>query len=265
MNFTEETNDLHKRKLVFARRFCDGITCISNSTKKDLLRYSPHFRNKKIIVGYPGLDPHFENNINSINDHNKRFFPLLKNTYKKYLLYYGTFEPRKNLAYLTKAFADLKKKGEIPQDFGLVLTGGDGWGGVKNSIVAFIKENFITHRNKSIVVLDYVNDTHLLQLIKNAYAVVYPSLYEGFGLPVLESMAVGTPVICSNNSSLPEVGGKAALYVQATNFFDIKHKIKHLVSHPRLAQELSQKGIMQSKKFTWEKTAHKALRLLDGL
>lgn len=258
-----ETNELYKRKLWFARRFCDGIVCISNATKKDLFRYSHQFRKKKIVVGYPGINALFGNNDTShakvLNRYIRKLLGSIKE--KKYLLYYGTFEPRKNLIYLVKAFSDLKNTGEIPDDFGLVLIGGDGWGGVKEMIQRYVKENLST----SITVLDYVSDNYLFYLVKNAYAIVYPSLYEGFGLPVLEAMACGTPVICSNNSSLPEVGGNAVFYVDSRNFFDIKDKIKYLIHHPDVAQKLSQKGLFQSKKFTWEKTARKIFRFLQTL
>ncbi len=266
------TVDLQKRKLIFAKKFCQGIICISRSTKEDLLKHSKSFQDKKIVIGYPGLDSVFYlpsgNKTSSypINDLNL----ILKSQQnkikrKKYLLYYGTFEPRKNLIYLVKAFTELQEAKEIPRDFKLILSGGEGWGNVKKSIINYIKENSPYGEKNNIIVLNYLSDRILIGFIKNAYALVYPSLYEGFGLPVLESMALGTPVICSHNSSLPEVGQEAVLYIDANNFFDLKDKIKYLINKPELAYELSKRGLVQSKKFTWNKTANKVYHFLEQL
>lgn len=269
----EETIDLQKRKLKFAKKFCQGIICISKSTQRDLLQYDSRFSRKKIIVGYPGLDANFQIASQKIDEESSfidDFNILLKKNWqpiskKKYLLYYGTFEPRKNITYLVKAFVDLQKKNEIPQDFRLVLCGGEGWGNVRNMIVHYLGENFPFKKKNNIIVLDYLGDKYLTRLIRNAYAVVYPSIYEGFGLPVLESMALGIPVICGKNSSIPEVGGKAALYVDAVNYSDIKNKIEILVNNPKLARGLAIKGRKQSRKFRWEKTAADILDFLHSI
>lgn len=266
-----ETLDLQKRKIAFTLRECDGIIAISKATKKDLLSFSKNFSKKNIVIGYPGLDRTFDTSQLTEDIFS---FDVLKNIFKKnsnalerkkYLLYYGTFEPRKNLPYLVQAFYALQNNQEIPADFKLILTGGSGWGNVKKNIVNFVHENYPESKNKTMSVLNYINDKYLLSLIQNAYVVVYPSLYEGFGLPVLESMALGTPVICSDTSSLPEVGGKAVSYINPHDFFDLKEKIRHLINHPQYAQTLSQKGIIQSKKFTWEKTAKKIYAFLQEL
>ncbi len=267
----EETIDLQKRKIKFARKHCDGILCISRYTKKDLIRYSEEFKDKKIMIAYPGVDPIFQtktaNNksekLEDINSLIKAQRQKIKSHY--YLLYYGTFEPRKNIAFVVRAFADLQKNKEISSDFKLVLCGGAGWGNIKQMTLNYINENFPVSKKNNIVVLDYLNDDYIIDLIQNAYCVIYPSLYEGFGLPVLESMALGTPVITGNNSSLPEVGGQAVLYVDSTNFIDIKNKIKQIVNNQKLAHTLSKKGIEQSKKFRWEKTASKLYSFLHEL
>ena len=267
----EETLDLQKRKIIFTLRDCDGIIAISKSTKKDMISYSKNFLRKKIVIGYPGLDHIFNSSQSTKNTPN---FDMLKNVFnkncngierKKYILYYGTFEPRKNLPYLVQAFYELQNNQEIPIDFRLIFTGGAGWGNVKKNIANYLQENYPENQNKTISVLDYINDKYLLLFIQNAYAVVYPSLYEGFGLPVLESMSLGIPVICSDTSSLPEVGGNAVSYIDPYDFFDLKNKIKHLVNHPEYAHTLSQKGIIQSKKFTWEKTAKKIYTFMHDL
>lgn len=266
-----ETNYLYKKKVQFTKNCCQGVIAISRSTKKDLIRYSAAFKNKKIMIGYPGIDPifqadssHLNNNIDALRLITRHYNCRIKK--QNYLLYYGTFEPRKNLLYLVQAFSDLQNHGEIPSAFKLVLIGGAGWGNVKTMICQYIiNENFPSREEKKIIVADYLNDKYLLSLIKNAYAVIYPSLYEGFGLPVLESMAVGTPVLCSANSSLPEVGGQAVLYFNPNNFFDMQEKIKKLINNPQLALELSQRGQLQSQKFSWAKTGQKVYQFIQKL
>ncbi len=268
-----ETKDLIKRKLSFTEISCNGIICISKSTKDDLIKYSSIFKTKKITVCYPGLDALFQNSISkktnkitsikSINLMLKKYKASIN--YKKYLLYYGTFEPRKNILYLVKAFMDLQKEKQIPSDFKLILIGGEGWGMVKEKIKNYLLEEYPIEEQRNILLLDYINDKYLIKFIRGAYAVVYPSLYEGFGLPVLESMALGTPVITSNTSSLPEVGGHSVLYVNPWDFFDIKEKMRYLIKNKTFAKELSNDGIVQASKFTWEDSVNKIMRFIKSL
>jgi len=255
----EATKDLMQRKLNFTTRYCQGIITISEATKKDLFLYYPKNINKKITVCYPGLDPIFDKynyQLENFEDlqllAKKQVSDLKKN---RYILYYGTFEPRKNLNNLVEAFAELHKEKKIPEDFKLILMGGDGWGKVKKGVINFIKENFPNPNKNSIIVFDFLNDQYLISLIKNAYAFIYPSFYEGFGLPVLESMSFGIPVISSSTSSLPEVTGKNALFINPYSFWDIKQKIKYLINHPKAAVSYGKAGLIQSKKFKWEKSA----------
>jgi len=265
-----ETIDLQKRKLRFANEYCQGIICISESTKKDLLKYYPSFKKKKIIIAYPGINLLINQSITKEEEiFDDIVFLTKKNgqrlSEKKYLLYFGTFEPRKNIISLINSFINLHEKKEISSDLKLVLIGGEGWGDIKKMIIDYLNENFPIKSKSNIILFNYLSDKYLFTLIKNAYATVYPSLYEGFGLPVLESMKLGTPVICSNNSSLPEVGGEAVLYFNTNNNQDLKDKIKLLIGNSRLAKELSKKGIEQSKKFDWKETAKKLYQFCNDL
>lgn len=178
-----------KKRLSFAKEYADEIICISENTKKDLLEYwGTSVKNKHIEVVYPSTNPlpttHFPSTTNyqSLVTH-------------RYFLAYGTYEPRKNLIMLCNLFIKLEKEHKL-NGYKLVLAGGKGWGGVWEEI-AKLKD--------PIVQLGFVNDADLANLIKNAKAVLYPTLYEGYGFPVVESRELGTPVFCSNNSSLPEV------------------------------------------------------------
>lgn len=264
----EETIDLTQRKLYFTRKHCQGIVCISLSTKHDLLKHFPDCARKKITVSYPGLDPVFNTKINQslFKDlktlSNNQVDNLKK---KKYLLFYGTFEPRKNIINLVQTFVELKQENKIPKDFKLVLLGGDGWGKIKKTVTNFIKENYIIKERNNIIIFDYINDQYLMSLVKNAYAVVYPSFYEGFGLPVLESMALGTPVICSKTSSFPEVGENAVLYIDPHEYNDLKNKMELLIKNQKIANNLSKKGLVQSKKFNWEKSSHRLYEFLQKM
>ncbi|MFA5770127.1 MAG: glycosyltransferase family 1 protein [Patescibacteria group bacterium] len=263
----KETNDLTNRKLTFASKYCQGIVCISQSTKNDLTKIFPIFKSKKIVTCYPGIEPVFTKSQPLLFDEiNTIVSQYAKNILiKKYLLFYSTFEPRKNVINLIQAFYELQKNLQIPADFKLVLLGGTGWGKVRQQVTNFIKENFPIKDKNKIILLDFINDNYLVDLIKNAYAVVYPSYYEGFGLPVLESMSLGTPVICSNTSSLPEVGGDSVLYINPNDYYDIKEKIKYLVNHPAVAKKIGDLGRIQSNKFNWEKSVSQLRKFLVDL
>lgn len=264
-------SDMQKRKLRFVKDFVQGVICISRSTKKDVLDYDRNFKNKKILIAYPGIDKNFTPEFQSKNGISLKDLNLVLKEYKnsikkkRYIFYYGTLEPRKNIAYLVRIFDDLQKNKEIPGDFKLVLSGGEGWGKVKKVIENYIAENYPISGKTNIILMNFLNDEYVIEFIKNAYAVVYPSLYEGFGLPVLESMAIGTPVITSNSSSLPEVGGDAVLYINPLNYFDIYHKIQYLINNPKILKGLSRRGIIQSQKFQWDKTSKKVLNFLKEL
>lgn len=255
-----ETIDLQTRKLKFARRYCQGIICISKATKNDLIKLFPQFKNKSILIGYPGLDDVFFQKNKGVDKTRIKLSCLIYNKKvlmksKKYLLYYGTFEPRKNLNYVVKAFLDLKESGLISPDFKLLLIGGRGWGNTRNSIIEYLRENYLDADSLPIVIVNFISDKNLINIIKNSYALIYPSFYEGFGLPVLEGMHLKVPVITSKNSSLIEVGGNAVLYVDPRNFSDVKKKMASLINDPLLAGDLALQGLKQSRKFRWEKTS----------
>lgn len=268
----EETISLHKRKFYFVKDHCEGIICISNSTKKNLLQYCPQLLNRAICVLYPGLDNYIQAFYR--NKSQEDVFPDLKLLSskqgqqienKQYLLYYGTFEPRKNLLYLVRSFIDLQKQKQIPASFKLVMVGGNGWGNIKKLINDFIKEHFPLSEKNNILIFDFLGDQFIYSLISHAYTVIYPSLYEGFGLPVLESMYLGTPVICSNNSSLPEAGGNAALYIDANDISDLQNAIKRIIRNKSLATTLSKRGKQQSNTFSWKKSSDKMYTFLHSL
>jgi glycosyltransferase involved in cell wall biosynthesis len=166
----------------------------------------------------------------------------------EYLLFVGTLEPRKNLSLLIQALA--RTKSDVP----LLLVGWRGWG--EPDWWGELVRLGLQHR---VVCTGYVDEETLACLYSGAAAFVYPSWYEGFGLPVLEAMACGCPVICSNTSSLPEVAGDAAILVDPRDAEALAHAVDELLEDGSLRQSLSDRGLLRAGEFSWDKTAAKTL------
>ncbi len=171
-----------------------------------------------------------------------------------YILFVGTREPRKNLSLLIKAAAACES--DIP----IVLAGWEGWGG--DPWLEIAKEQGLQNR---IFTTGYVDEESLACLYSNALALVFPSLYEGFGLPVLEAMACGCPVICSDAASLPEVAGNAALLIDPYGFEDLAVAIDKVVCDSALRMDLIQKGFERAGQFSWERTAKQTLEVFRSV
>lgn len=168
---------------------------------------------------------------------------------KPYFLYVGALQPRKNIVHLLKAFDRFKALGDFPHQ--LVLAGRDAWQNEEMKQVyesmSFKSEVRFTGR---------VSESDLIALLGSASALTYLPYFEGFGLPVAEAMRCGTPVITSPVSSLPEVGGDAALYAEPENVDAISLQLQKLASDESLRESLAQKAMIQAQQFTWEKTAN---------
>jgi glycosyltransferase involved in cell wall biosynthesis len=177
-----------------------------------------------------------------------------------YILYAGTLEPRKNIVGLLDAYEALAP--DLRGRFQLVLVGGKGW------LDADIERRLGELSELSIVTTGYVPDADLPALYSGASLFVYPSYYEGFGMPPLEAMACGTPVITSDNSSLPEVVGEAAIKIPAGDRRALSDSIERVLGEPSLAASMRERGLRQSQSFTWERSAGLLLglirELLDG-
>jgi glycosyltransferase involved in cell wall biosynthesis len=230
------------------------VLTISNSSRDDIIK-EYNLSQEKVVVTHLGikdaisLTPHIYS------------MTTLKAKYTisdNYILFVGTLQPRKNIVRLIKAFAKVVKSEKSPKDLQLVIVGRKGW--LYEEILEAPKELGIEDKVKF---LENVEDEELPLFYKNALCYVLPSLYEGFGLPVLEAMQQGCPVITSNVSSLPEAGGDAALYVDPENVGDIADKIIQLIKNDKLRKELIEKGREQVKRFSWEKTAKETLAVLE--
>lgn len=267
------------RSTEYAVKHATHLIAVSQATKDDLVKRL-NADPKKISVIHEGFDA-------------SRFAPATKDQIDQikkkyqiqgaYLLFVGTIQPRKNLERVIEAFARVKsdKKATLrPASTGaafgrqgyaaqagnmrgldnltLILAGKKGW--LSGAIYEAPKKHDV---QSQVTFLDFVGQHDLPALYSGAEAFVFPSLFEGFGLPVLEAMACGTPVITSNSSSLPEVGGEAAYYVDPTSIGDISSAMQRLLADKGTRQKLIEKGFMQAKKFTWEKTARETLRVFE--
>lgn len=176
---------------------------------------------------------------------------------RPYVLYIGTVQPRKNLVRVIDALARTLTAG---YDLDLVIAGKQGW--LSEPIVRRAAELGITHH---VHFTGYVADTDLPALLAGAQAFVFPSLYEGFGMPVLEAMACGTPVITSTMSSLPEVAGDAALLVDPLDTDAIARAIMRLFDDENLRTDLRWRGLARVRQFTWEECARRTLEVLTAV
>ena len=239
-----------ERAVPSAVRNADFVVVDSANTQNELiclLDADP----TRVEVVYPAVDDHFY----PITDET-----LLEATRKKYSLHYpfllnvSVIEPRKNMPRLLQAFARLKHEMNIPHR--MVFVGGLGW--MYESVFQTVEELGLSDQ---VVFLGYVPDEDLAPIYNLADLFVYPSIYEGFGIPPLEAMACGTPVIASNSSSLPEAIGDAGLLVRPTDVDAIADAIQRVLTNPSLSADLTRRGFEQAKKFTWQASAEQVLAI----
>lgn len=244
--------DLYQLKIWggYSMKKAKKIITISQSSKNDIIK-SYNVSSEKVVVVYPGIKS--EKTNSKFKMQNSKSISEKFGIKGKYILFVGTLQPRKNIERLIEAFAKLKK-----EDVELVIVGKKGW--QYEEIFAAPKKFGVEDR---VLFVDNAADEDLPSLYKNALMFVLPSLYEGFGLPVLEAMNYGCPVITSNISSLPEAGGDAALYVDPNSVSDIVSKMEKLLNDPELRKNLIEKGYKQVEKFSWEKSAKQVLATLE--
>ena len=218
----------------------DILVTDSYNSKSDLMKfYKVH--DSKIHVIYPGVDP-----MQRVN------------TKEDYILFVGTLEPRKNVGGLIKAFDLLKKESGISHR--LYIVGMKGWM-YEDIFRAYEKAEF----KKDIIFKGYVEEKELERLYQRASVFVYPSFYEGFGLPIVEAFSYGTPVVTSKTSSCGEIGAGAALLIDPSNYKEIAEAILRLINDEKLKKGLVEKGLDMAREFTWTKTAAEFLKLFKEL
>ena len=223
----------------------DRIVVPSQHTRNDILKLLP-VEPERVVVVAGGIDPIFTPQPPASVDERLARVGLRPG---EYLLFVGTIEPRKNLARLLEAM-ELAGPGIGP----LVIAGGAGWNNtdIRSALARLVRAG----RARD---LGYVPDALRPALYAGARAFVYPSLYEGFGLPPLEAMACGTPVLTSNVSALPEVVGDAALFVSPDDVPALAGAVRRLWEDDALRADLRTRGLARARQFSWDQTARRTL------
>ena len=217
-------------------RYVDRFIAVSRSTKEDLKRLFK-IPDSQIDVVYSGVATHFKPSASMRED---------------FLLAVGTLEPRKNLRRLICAYVELRREGKIRGK--LVLVGKKGW---QYDDILGVPEPY----KGDIIFKGYVPDKDLVRLYQTAGFFVYPSVYEGFGLPILEAMACGCPVITSHTSSMPEVADGAALLVDPYDTEGLKNAIDTLAHSETLRADMGMAGIRRASSFSWQACADQTLQV----
>lgn len=225
-----------------------GIITVSEFSKNVIcsaLGVSPDF--VKVIPN--GINTEFFHKIDEAEAH--KLIDELKIN-KPYLLTVGSMDPRKNISSLLKAWDKFNRLSNEKYD--LVVVGGS-------------NQNFyneLNHNVKNVIFTGYVSDEELKAIYQNAHSFIYPSLFEGFGLPVLEAMTFGLPVLSSNSTALPEVGGESVLYFDPNSIDEILHAIIEITSNHSLHNQYSKYSLARVKKFSWDKCGGDTYSYLEG-
>ncbi|MFZ2206367.1 MAG: glycosyltransferase family 1 protein [Microgenomates group bacterium] len=220
------------------------IISVSKTTKKDILKEYPNTDNKVAII---------------YNGYAEEVMPNPKKTERRppYFLYLGTIQPRKNIKFMILAFSQFIKS---HPEYQLIIAGKMGW--LSEDVVPYVNSLGL---NKTVLFPGFVSEEEKNNLYRNAAAYILPSLYEGFGIPLLEAMSHSCPVISSFKSSLPEVGGEACLYFDPNDSVDLVEKMELIVSDKKMRNDLIKKGLQRTKTFSWIKAGEETLALLQSI
>lgn len=250
---------IYRKKFKYACYHADKVIAISNQTKEDLISYY-NVPDEKIEVCYQSCDPIFNKQLN------KEELQYVKEKYNlpsEYILYVGSIIERKNLLNICKALSALGKKLDIP-----LIVVGEGKA-YAEKVKEYIQENGLTER---VIFLSEEMDRGNIRepydlpgVYQLATMFIYPSVFEGFGIPVLESLNSKTPVITSNISCLPEAGGDAAYYIDPNSIDEMSHAIWTVLTNEQLRAELIQKGLKHAEKFTTKRTSSKVMQVYSSL
>jgi len=235
------------------RNRIDFVIADSENTKNDCIKHLK-IPEEKIKVIYIAADEIYRplDSTEEVKKEIKKY-----NINSQFILFVGTLESRKNIPNLIKAFYKLKNRGITHK---LVITGKKGW-----NYAEIFKTVEKLNLQKDIIFTDYVPEEDLVKLYNAAEVFVYPSIYEGFGLPPLEAMSCGCPVITSNISSLPEVVGDAGITIDPYNIEELANKMYEVLINEDLRKELSTKGLERAKLFSWKKAAEETWQVYELL
>jgi glycosyltransferase involved in cell wall biosynthesis len=236
---------------LFCRR-ATHIIAVSEHTRRDLIdTYA--VPPEKVTVVHEAADPHFGPRSPAAVEAARSRYGLPE----RFLVFVGTIEPRKNLARLLEAFETIHAEGLAD---GLVIVGKRGW--LTGDFFARLEQSPV---RDAVHLPGYVPDEDLPAVYAGAQALAFPSLYEGFGLPVLEAMACGTPVVASNSSCIPEIGGEAARTFDPLDVAEMIEALRRVLTEPALREEMRTRGLAQAARFSWEQAASQTADIYHAL
>ncbi|MGD1046278.1 MAG: glycosyltransferase family 1 protein [Bacteroidota bacterium] len=249
------TRRLYKQAVIKRSvQLCDAILTGSEATKKEMIKYLPHSAHKTSVVLY-GLEESFAQvQDNTILSSIKAKYQLAT----PFILHVGTIEARKNIVRIVRAFAQGRKNHQWKQRLVLVGTPGYGFDEIEKTIVEERVEDSVT-------ITGYVDNNDLSGIYSLADALIYPSLYEGFGFPPLEAMKCGCPVVASYMTSLPEVIGDAGILINPYSENEIFDALHRVITDKKLHDKLVQKGKDRVRQFTWKKTVEGILQVMTHM
>jgi len=264
MHWFIEEEGLNKNRLWYIKNFIrlsalrsDRILTLSESSKQDIIRFTGVFKDK-IVITPVGKTP-----LCFLRDEiGEDYIKKIKEQYglnRKYMFFLGQLLFRKNVGIAIEALAQIKEEKKV-LDFDFVIVGGQ-----KEAFVSLKELAQKRNLENEIKFFGEIEDLQIAALLKDAGVFIYPSLYEGFGIPVLEALYYSVPTITSNVSSLPEVGGDACIYVDPKNVQEVKDAILFLWSNKEFRKNIIAKGLIQAEKFNWKDIAEKTKRELVEL
>lgn len=225
----------------------NAIIAVSNHTRSDIIRHFPEAE-EKISVVHLGIEDRFQYYPQSDRSFLNAFgYPA---DCPPYLLYVGETQPRKNVHSLITAFAELPLS--VREKYHLVIVGNSRRLDYREKLLSLVQQRSIQNR---VHFFTDVSHDDLVKFYNAAHAFIFPSFYEGFGMPISEAMKCGCPVLASNSSSLTEVGGDAAIYVEPNDIDAFKEKLRQIIEDEELRKTMRKKGFVQASKFDWKRTA----------
>ncbi len=253
-SYTVFNRNYLRQSTIFSARRARKIIVPGENTKRDLINFYK-INSDKITVIPHGIDEKSMNNAEqtAIGQDKKENY----SNNEKYILFIGRIEIRKNIIRLIEAFNLFKRKNHTEKNLKLILAGKKGVGFAK--IKKAIGSSFYS---KDIMIKGYVSEAEKKILLKNALIFAYPSLYEGFGFPILEAQAAGAPILSSNVSSIPEVAGQGALLVDPKNTGGIADALSALTANNELRKKIIAGGFQNIKRFSWAECARETLKVL---
>ncbi len=253
---TPDTCETTDRNIKEALDKAEKIICISKSTMADLKKYFPGVEGRKLCLIYQGVDKNIFKPLTQDEIGQAQGMLRRKGIEGPFILFVGTIEPRKNLQNLIRALAVLKEKGQFGGK--LVVIGMKGW---MTDNISILIDGF--GLRKDVIFLGFLPNKELRYFYCLAEAFVFPSIYEGFGFPLLEALSCGAAVLTSNASSCPEVAGEAAVFLDPHQPESIADAIAGLIRNENLRAQLQERGLIRAQDFSFLKTAQETLKVYE--